>query len=679
MRDTDRVTAPRKLYEQSIAKLIDRGIGRQGDKILILDIADLKMDRTTVIIGVMAVFLGIAYIDYGSPNKPKFPKMLNPTYDYIIIGAGSAGCVLANRLSEDGKSTVLLLEAGGYHMDNPIISTPMFADAMVFNEELDWGYKTEPQKYSHKVYTNKAAHLTRGKMFGGSSNANFMVYMRGNANGFDRWSDEGAEGWSYKDVLPYFLKSEDINIAGLETSKYHSQGGPLKVSTAKLTPLSGIFLDAGRELGYNVHDCNDGEEGFCEIQFTTGGGVRYGTDRAFLNPVLDRPNLHVADYAHVTRIMIEGKKAIGVEFIKNNKKRFVLVSKEIILSAGAIGSPHILLLSGIGPKKHLEEMQIPVVADLPVGENMEDHMATFPQVDIDKPYDVQPGSALSFLSNLKYKLFGTGYQSSSMLEAIASSGQDKNRTSPEVFLYLFSTQFRFWGGSSSFVKVIADEISEGGLIPFPWYIEGKLLFCNLFKRHFQFREEIFPTSEKANRSKHGFTLIMTSQSIPKGRGTIRVRSRDPFDYPVIQPNYLQHPDDVTSVVNGMKFLHKLIETKAMQSIGARFPDSIRPYSFCGDHAFATDQYWECYARHLATTAFHPSCTCRMGGRNDKNAVLDPELRVKGISGLRVVDASSFPHIAPYNMNAPVIMLAEKAADLIRGIDSVKHFRELLAK
>ncbi|KAL5020206.1 hypothetical protein ScPMuIL_003098 [Solemya velum] len=605
------------------------------------------MDHLTVVVGLLAIV--VLYTYTRGPVQPKFPKTLNDTYDYIIVGAGSAGCVLANRLSEDGKSTVLLLEAGGHDTDDPNVSTPMYNDKTIFTD-YDWGYITEPQKNSHKAASRgKASYWPRGKTLGGSSNLNYMMYMRGSRDDYDTWAREGAEGWSYDEVLPYFLKSEDINIESLKNSKYHSKGGLLKVSTSQVTPLQNIFFKAGEELGYKVHDCNgnDGDqEGMCETQATFGDGVRYGTDRAFLKPALGRPNLHVGIHAHVTKVVIQKTRAVAVDYIRNGRKHRVSAAKEIVLSAGAIGSPQILMLSGIGPKKHLTEMKIPVIADLPVGENMEDHMLTLPEVDIDQPLSVQPNVAEGLLSTLKYKLLGTGYYSTPALtEAIASFRLDKKQKSPDVQFQLLSSLFRLWDDVSYFQHVDA-----------------------------KYLKEVYPKSGETDRPDHGFTICLISPNHPKSRGTIRLRTKDPFDYPVIQPNYLEHQDDVDSIVNGLHLLKRFVETKAMKAIGARMSDSKKPLSFCAQHKYATDAYWECYARHLSLTVYHPSCTCRMGAATDKNTVLDPQLRVKGIAGLRVADASSFHHVTASNTNAPVIMLAEKAADLIRGIDSVKHLR-----
>ncbi|KAL5020207.1 hypothetical protein ScPMuIL_003099 [Solemya velum] len=291
--------------------------------------------------------------------------------------------------------------------------------------------------------------------------------------------------------------------------------------------------------------------------------------------------------------------------------------------------------------------KIPVIADLPVGENMEDHMVALPEVDIDQPLSVQPKVADGLLSTLRYKLFGTGYYTTpGLTEAIAAFRLDKKQKSPDVQYQFFSSQFRFW-----------DDV---------WF------FQNVDAKY---RKEVYPKSGETDRPGHGFSICVMAPNHPKSRGTIRLRTKDPFDYPVIQPNYLEHQDDVDSIVNGLHLLNRFVKTKAMKAIGARMSDSKKPLSFCAQHKYATDAYWECYARHLAITVFHPCCTCRMGAATDKDTVLDPELRVKGIAGLRVADASSFHHITAANINAPVIMLAEKAADLIRGIDSVKHLRK----
>ncbi|KAL5020232.1 hypothetical protein ScPMuIL_003124 [Solemya velum] len=584
-------------------------------------------------------------------EKLEFTAQLKDSYDYVIVGAGSAGAVLANRLSEDGDTSVLLIEAGGCEKDNPAVAVPMLVDKTIFTE-YDWGYYTEPQEFSQFAMKNRKSYWPRGKLLGGSSNLNYMVYMRGSRHDYDGWAELGATGWSYDDVLPYFLKLEDIQIDELKDSAFHNVGGPLKISGVISSPLVGVFKNAVRDLGYGERDCNgDGgnQEGFCHLQSTTFNGVRSSTDMAYLYPVMHRPNLDIAVYTHATKVLFNKKEATGVEFIRNGRKQRALAKREVILSAGAIGSPQILMLSGVGPQEHLRELDIPVIADLPVGENLQDHMVAFPQIDMTGLYSNTPERAAGVWSNLQYTLFGTGPMGVPGLnEAEALFRVDSPDEMPNIQFQLRSTQNRYWE-KFFLARLTRDEI----------------------------RDEVYPSRSDGNRTVEGFTICMLAPHHPKSRGTIRLKSRSPFDYPVIDPRYMEHPDDVKAVVNGYKLMMKLLDTPSFSAIGAHFPDSKRPFSFCKEHAYGSDKYWECVGRHLAVTVYHHTSTCKMGASNDKSAVLDPQLRVRGLSKIRVVDASAMPVVTTANINGPIIMMAEKAADMIRGIDTVAQWREKL--
>eukprot|EP00918_Siedleckia_nematoides_P105964 GHVU01231303.1.p1 GENE.GHVU01231303.1~~GHVU01231303.1.p1 ORF type:complete len:423 (+),score=46.88 GHVU01231303.1:326-1594(+) len=388
-----------------------------------------------------AVFVGLAALfwNYYRNEPSKIRTQLDKEYDYIIVGAGSAGSVLAYRLSEDANNKVLVLEAGDEEQTIPSVDIPA-ALLMTWKTSGDWAYYTVPQKHACKSLQDKKSYWPRGKGLGGSSNLNSLAYIRGSRHDFDFWAANGCTGWSYEDVLPYFIKSENNQNPEYVKSGYHGDKGPWVISDMLPTPVGEAFVKAGEELGYKHIDVN-GESilGLMQNQMNVHNGQRWSTAKAFLRPAMDRDNLHVATLAHVSKILFEKKRAIGVKFIRQGKLQTVKARKEIILSGGGVGSPHILLLSGVGPKKDLSDMKIPLVADLPVGENMEDHVyTTRPAFKIDKPVTFTPDVMGSLSTIAQYTLWRGGPLSTTVLDGSAffrSKYQPKDDQFPYIQIH----------------------------------------------------------------------------------------------------------------------------------------------------------------------------------------------------------------------------------------------------
>ena len=592
----------------------------------------------TIVVLVLAIWIAFYSRLFSSRMPSVVTETLNATYDYIVVGGGSAGAVVASRLSEDPENTVLLLEAGGDYTENPAYHQP-FGFFSLGKTKADWAYYTVPQNYSCQGMKENRSFWPRGKVLGGTSILNAMQYTRGSKHDYDEWEKLGCTGWGYKDVLPYFLKSEDMRMESLKDSKYHSTGGYLGISQGGITSLRDKYLQAGKEIGYAIIDYNgEIQEGFSDNQITVRDGIRSSTGLEFLGSAKDRGNLHAAVNSYVTKVEIDGNTAIGVDVIRNLRKYFIKANKEVIVSAGAVNSPQLLMLSGVGPKTHLEELGIPVKADLPVGENLQDHMIFFAMTRLNTTEGITKAKIESSWTKLQYQLFGTGILSSSGVEATA----------------FFCTY-----GDAKTPKDCAADIQFMNF--------GVFQYDDIF----DLRDEISNEFINQNPDTPGFTVSM-SLLHPKSVGTLKLQSSDPFDYPLIDPQYLKDDGDVEAYVRGIRIWEKYILSPTMQSLGANF-DHMN-LDFCSQHKFRTDEYWACVVRHVASTIYHPAGSCKMGSKADGTVVVDPELKVKGIENLRVADASIMPVIMSGNTNAPVIMIAEKAADMIRGKDTVRQFK-----
>jgi len=519
-------------------------------------------------------------------------------YDYVIVGAGSAGCVLADRLTEDPQTTVLLLEAGGPD-DAQEIHIPV-AFSKMFQTARDWTYYTdeEPHLNHRKLY------WPRGKMLGGSSSINAMIYIRGNRYDYDHWRELGNEGWSYSDVLPYFKKAENQERG---PSEYHGSGGPLNVMDRPYTgPLSEAFIEAGIELGWPKNDDFNGasQEGFGKYQVTQKQGRRHSAAVGYLHPALSRPNLTLQTQALVSRILFEGTRAVGITYLKDGVEEQVRINKEVILSGGAVNSPQVLLLSGVGPADHLRSMGINVVADLPgVGGNLLDH----------------PFVSVCYASTQPVSLYGLETAENMQEYMEHQSGPFTSNVAE----------------SGAFIKTRPD-LPEPNL----QYHFAPIYYIN----------HGFTAPEG-----HGFTVGPTLVS-PQSSGRLSLRSTDPAQHPAISANYMASEADLQVLVEGIKLARRLAHAKAF--------DPFRGEEMLPGRQVQSDEELVAYVRSSAETLYHPVGTCKMG--HDELAVVDEQLRVRGVEGLRVIDASIMPTIVNGNTNAPTIMIAEKAADLLRG-------------
>ena len=525
------------------------------------------------------------------------------SFDYIIVGAGSAGCVLANRLSADGRHRVLLLEAGGRDW-NPWIHVPLGYGKLFNDASVNWLYQTEPQQHLN----GRRISQPRGKVLGGSSSINGLVYIRGQREDFDDWRDEGNPGWGYDDVLPYFKRAEDQQRGADE---YHGVGGPQAVSDqTEPHELCDAFVAAGEQVGLPFNPDFNGarQEGVGYFQTTSRRGRRCSTATGYLKPARKRPNLHVETRAMTTRLLLEGKRVVGVEFRdRGGQLRTVKAAREVLLSAGAINSPQLLMLSGIGSGQNLKRFELNVAHELPgVGEHLQDHAQVRTTYRCTRPITLNDDMASLWRQlwiGLRYVFLRKG-----PLTVSAGYGGAFYRTRPE--LTRPDVQIHFITFSTNKMGDALD----------PW---------------------------------SGFTASVC-QLRPESRGSLRLASPDPYAAPLIDPNYFDTETDRRANVEGLRELRRIMAAPAM---AAMIESEIEPGIHRTDDATLLE-----YCRERAASIYHPSSTARMG--NGPLDVVDARLRVHGLAGIRVVDASIMPAVVSGNCNAAVVMIAEKAADMI---------------
>ena len=529
----------------------------------------------------------------------------NESFDYVIVGAGSAGCVLADRLTEDGRHSVLVLEYGG--SDRSIfVQMPSALSIPMGMEKYDWRYYTEPEP----GLGGRRLHTPRGKVLGGSSSTNGLVYVRGNPADFDRWEAEGAAGWNYAAVLPYFRRAETRAEGG---DVYRGDSGKLRTCYGTLSnPLHAAWLEAGAQAGYpRTADVNGyQQEGFGRLDMTVGGGRRCSAANAYLRPAMKRANLTVRTHALAMSVLFKGGRAAGVHYRRGDVQHTARARREVIVSTGSINTPKLLKLSGIGPAKELRELGIEVVRDLPgVGENLQDHLEFYFQVACTQPVTLYSSMSLwsRALIGARWLLFKDGLGATNHFETGGFIRSRAGVAYPDI-------QFHF--------------------LPLAVTYDGSSL-----------------------AQEHGFQAHVGPMR-SKSRGSVRLASADARDKPRIRFNYLSHPDDLVEFRACLRLTREIFAQPAFDRYRGR---EIQPGT-----DVLTDEQIDAFVREKVESAFHPSCTCKMGRRNDPMAVVDPEARVIGIEGLRVVDSSIMPSITTGNLNAPTIMLAEKAADHILG-------------
>ncbi|CAH1388956.1 unnamed protein product [Nezara viridula] len=566
----------------------------------------------------VAAFLTAVYFYYPESTKPSLisdtPQYaLKTRYDFVIVGGGSAGCVLAHRLTENPNWNVLLIEAGGD--GNALTDAPRF-HSLIRNTQFDWNYTTVKQEKAC-LKNNGICPYPRGKVLGGCSSTNAMLYVRGNKADYDDWATKGNYGWSYKDVLPYFIKAENNTEPSLADSTFHGVAGPLNVQFPRfVTDLREMFINAAEEYGWQRGDYNgERQDVVGYVQSTIDGPSREDTAKAYLNPIKNRKNLFVIKNTLVTKILIENKVAKGVHYYRDGKSYRVFAKKEVILSAGAINTPKLLMLSGIGPKDELERHSIKVIEDLSVGKNLQDHLQLQMFFEID-------GNGLNDWKTEKninlYAKERTGPLTTPATEAMVFLNTENN-TSQQPDL-----QFTW----------------ISGVLPNTLYDQNRNII----------------------------TVILVNVK-PKSVGRVRLGSANSEDMPLVDPNYFSEGGDFSVYRKGIDHLLEYMKTPTMSKLSPKLCTDLYPKCKGMDQ----NNFIKCIINFYSETIYHPVGTAKMGGEEDPGAVVNADLQVHGVRNLRVIDASIMPSIPGGNTNAPTIMIAEKGSDIIKRFYKLQKF------
>lgn len=562
------------------------------------------------------------------------PILLRTNYDFIIVGAGTAGCVLANRLSENADWNILLVEAGSD--ENPLMKVPSFVHFLQMNDNINWHYRAERSEDAYCLaMENNQCRLPRGRVMGGSSVLNYMIYTRGNWRDFDRWAELGNVGWSYVDVLPFFKKLENSEIPN---ASHHDggSGGPVTISHVNYKSDAGrVLYNAALEMGLREVNYNGKEQqGISWTQTTTKKGTRVSANTAYIEPIRHRTNLHITTRSQATKILIDQYRASGIEINRKDQRLQVQATKEIIIAAGAIASPQLLMLSGIGPAEHLRERNIEPFVNLPgVGENLMDHFSagflhfSTNASNLSRDF-LQP------INLVKYFKDGSGPVGSNagceMIAFINSANISETNGYPDLEVFSVSAGLHDFSGLKNNFGLQLDQVQ------------------NLYRP---------PTDGGQN-----VITLFAMPLRPRSRGRIQLASNNPLQHPRVVPNYLADPYDMEIAMRGIKFILALEKTDAFKRTNTKALKSDVPK--CKTLTYGSVAFWECYIRHLTLTVYHYSGTCKMGGINDEMAVVDPRLRVRNVQGLRVADASVIPEIVSGHTNSAVFMIGEKAAAMI---------------